>query len=95
MANTSIALLHKTKDSLNIGGIEVFNMIELLSFIRTLNLGTFIVIWTSTIFLVILMSLLLHAASQIDKKTVKLSKKVKLLMEALSEKTSKLGDNDI
>ena len=70
-------------------------MIELLNFIRSLNLGTFIVIWTSTIFLIIFMSLLLHAASQIEKKTVKLSIKAKILMEALSEKTSKLGDNDI
>ena len=70
-------------------------MIELLNFIRSLNLGTFIVIWTLTIFLVILMFLLLYAVSQIDKRTIKLSKKAKMLMEALSEKTSKLGDNDI
>ncbi len=70
-------------------------MIELLYFIRSLNLGTFIVIWTLTIFLVILMFLLLYAVSQIDKRTIKLSKKAKMLMEALSEKTSKLGDNDI
>ena len=88
-------MLHKNKDSLFISGIEVFNMIELLNLIRSLNLGTFIVIWTSTIFLVIFMSLLLYAASQIDKKTIKLSRKVRILMGALSEKESKLRGNDI
>ena len=70
-------------------------MIEVLNFIGSLNLGTFIVIWASTIFLVIFILLLLFSVSQIDKETIKLSLKAKRLMAALSEKTSKLGDNDI
>ncbi len=69
-------------------------MIELLNFIGRLNLGTFILIWTSTIFFVIFISLLLISVSQINKETIIISKKVKILIEALSEKTSKLGDND-
>ena len=69
-------------------------MIELLSFIGRLNLGTFILIWTSTIFFVIFISLLLISVSQINKETIIISKKVKILIEALSEKTSTLGDND-
>jgi hypothetical protein len=32
--------------------------------------------------------------SQINKETIKTSKKLRLLIEALSEKTSTLGDND-
>jgi hypothetical protein len=69
-------------------------MIELLNFIGRLNLGTFILIWTSTIFFVIFISLLLISVSQINKETIIISKKVKILIEALSEKTSTLGDND-
>ena len=70
-------------------------MVELLDFIGSLNLGTFIVIWTSTIFFVIFISLLLVSVSQISKEAIKTSKKVKILLEALSEKTLKLGDDDI
>jgi hypothetical protein len=69
-------------------------MIELLNFIGRLNLGTFILIWTATIFFVIFISLLLISVSQINKQTIIISKKVKILIEALSEKTSTLGDND-
>jgi len=69
-------------------------MIELLNFIGRLNLGTFILIWTSAIFFVIFFSLLLIFVSQINKETIILSNKVKILIEALSEKTSTLGDND-
>jgi hypothetical protein len=69
-------------------------MIELLNFIGRLNLGAFILIWTSTIFFVIFISLLLISVSQINKETIIISKKVKILIEALSEKTSTLGDND-
>jgi hypothetical protein len=61
-------------------------MVELLTFIRSLHLGTFIVIWTSTIFLVIFISLLLFSVRQMNKETIKISKKVKILLEALSEK---------
>ena len=69
-------------------------MAELVAFIGSLNLGTFIVIWTSTIFLVILFSLLLFSVSQINQEAIKLSEKVKILIEELSEKELKLGDND-
>jgi hypothetical protein len=69
-------------------------MIELLNFIGRLNLGTFILMWTATIFFVIFISLLLISVSQINKETMIISKKVKILIKALSEKTSKLGDND-
>ena len=41
-------------------------MSELLKFIGSLNLWTFIVIWTSTIFLVIFISLLLIYVSQMN-----------------------------
>ena len=61
-------------------------MIELLNFIGSLNLWTFIVIWTSTIFLVIFISLLLFCVSQMNKETIKISEKVKILIEELSEK---------
>ena len=70
-------------------------MIELLNFIGRLNLGTFILIWTATIFFVIFISLLLIYVSQINKETMIISKKVKILIEALSENTPTLGDNDI
>ena len=61
-------------------------MAELLTFIGNLNLGTFIVIWTSTIFLVIFFSLLLFSVSQINKETIKISEKAKILIEELSKK---------
>jgi len=61
-------------------------MVELLNFIGSLNLWTFIVIWTSTIFLVIFISLLLFSVSQMNKETIKISQKVKILIEGLSEK---------
>ncbi len=70
-------------------------MVELLVFIGSLNLGTFIVIWTSTIFLIIFVSLLLFSITQINKETMKISKKVKVLIEVLSEKNLKLEDDDI
>lgn len=61
-------------------------MVELLTFIGSLNLGTFIVIWTSTIFLVIFLSLLLISVRQMNQESIKISKKVKILIEELSEK---------
>ena len=70
-------------------------MAELVTFIGSLNLGTFILIWTSTIFLVIFFSLLLLFVSQMNKETIKISEKVKILIEELSEKRLKLGDDDI
>jgi len=70
-------------------------MLELLTFIGSLNLGTFIVIWTSTIFLVIFIFLLLFSITQINKETIKISKKVEILIESLSQKELKLGDDDI
>jgi hypothetical protein len=69
-------------------------MIELFNFIGRLNLGTFILIWTATIFFLIFISLLLISVSQINKEAMIISKKVEILIEALSEKTSTLGDND-
>ncbi len=69
-------------------------MVELLNFIGSLNLWTFIVIWTSTIFLVIFISLLLFSVSQMNKETIKISEKVKILIEELSEKKLKLGNYD-
>jgi len=70
-------------------------MLELLNFIGRLNLWTFIVIWTSTIFLVIFIPLLLFSVSQMNKETIKISEKVKILIEELSEKKLKLEDDDI
>ena len=61
-------------------------MVELFNFIGNLNLWTFIVIWTSNIFLVIFISLLLFSVSQMNKETTKISEKVKILIEELSEK---------
>ena len=61
-------------------------MAELLTFIGNLNLEIFIVIWTSTIFLVIFFIMLLAFVSQLNKEAVKINKKVNLLIEALSEK---------
>ena len=70
-------------------------MVELLNFIGSLNLWTFIVIWTSTIFLVIFISLLLFSVSQMNKETTKISEKVKILIEELSEKKLTFEDDDI
>ena len=70
-------------------------MVELLNFIGSLNLWIFIVIWTSTIFLVIFISLLLFSVSQMNKETIKISEKVKILIEELSEKKLKFEDDDI
>jgi len=70
-------------------------VVDFLTFIGSLNLGTFIVIWTSTIFLVIFISLLLVYVSQMNKETIRLSKNVKILIEELSEKKLKLGDDDL
>ncbi len=61
-------------------------MVELLTFIGSLNLGIFIVLWTSTIILLIFITLLLVFVSQMNKETLKINKKVKILIEALSEK---------
>ena len=69
-------------------------MVELLNFIGSLNLWTFIVIWTSTIFLVIFISLLLFSVNQMNKETIKISEKVKILIEELSEKKLKFEDDD-
>lgn len=69
-------------------------MVDLINFIGNLNLGTFIVIWTSTIFSVIFIILLLFSVSQMNKETIKISKKVNILIEGLSEKLN-LGNDDI
>ncbi len=61
-------------------------MVEFLTFIGSLNLGIFIVLWTSTIILLIFITLLLVFVSQMNKETLKINKKVKILIEALSEK---------
>ena len=61
-------------------------MVELLTFIGSLNLGIFIALWTSTIILVIFISMLLVFVSQMNKETIKIYKKVKILIDALSEK---------
>ena len=61
-------------------------MVELLNFIGSLNLWAFIIIWTSTIFLVIFISLLLFSVRQMNKETIKISEKVKILIEELSKK---------
>ena len=71
--------------------LNLITMVELLTFIGSLNLGTFIVIWTSTIFLVIFISLLLISVSQMNKESIKISKKVKILIEELSEKKVKIN----
>lgn len=60
-------------------------MVELLTFIGNLNLGTFIVLWTSTIILIICVSLLLFYIRQMKKEAITISKKVKILTAGLSE----------
>jgi hypothetical protein len=69
-------------------------MVDLINFIGNLNLGTFIVIWTSTIFCVIFIILLLFSVRQMNKETIKISKKVEILIKGLSEKLN-LGNDDI
>ena len=61
-------------------------MAELLTFIGNLNLEIFILIWTSTIFLVIFFIMLLVFVNQLNKESIKINKKVNILIEALSEK---------
>ena len=70
-------------------------MIELLTFIGKLNLGTFIVLWTSTIILVILVSLLLFYIGQMNREAIKISNKLKMLIAELSEKELKFDNDDI
>ena len=70
-------------------------MIELLTFIGKLNLGTFIVLWTSTIILVILVSLLLFYIGQMNREAIKISNRLKMLIAELSEKELKLDNDDI
>ena len=61
-------------------------MIELLTFIGNLNLGTFILIWTSTIFIVIFIVLLLFSVLQMKKEATKISKKIREITALLAEK---------
>ena len=70
-------------------------MLELLTFIGKLNLGTFIVLWTSTIILVILVSLLLFYIRQMNREAIKISNRLKILIAELTEKDLKLGNDDI
>ena len=70
-------------------------MIELLTFIGKLNLGTFIVLWTSTIILLILVSLLLFYIGQMNREAIKISNRLKMLIAELSEKELKLDNDDI
>jgi len=64
-------------------------MAELMTFIGNLNLGTFIVLWTSTIILVICVSLLLFYIRQINREANTISKKAKILILKLSEEKNK------
>ncbi len=64
-------------------------MVELMTFIGNLNLGTFIVLWTSTILFVICVSLLLFYIRQMNKEAITISKKVKILTAGLSEEKNK------
>jgi hypothetical protein len=64
-------------------------MAELMTFIGNLNLGTFIVLWTSTIILVICVSLLLFYIRQINREANTISKKAKLLILKISEEKNK------
>lgn len=60
-------------------------MVELLTFIGNLNPGTFIVLWTSTIILIICVSLLLFYIRQMNKEAITIRKKIKILTAGLSE----------
>ena len=73
----------------------IIGMAELLTFIGNLNLGTFIALWTSTIFILIFILVLLFSVSQINKQVNIISKKVKILVAELADKKLKLGDDDI
>jgi hypothetical protein len=64
-------------------------MVELMTFIGNLNLGTFIVLWTSTILFVICVSLLLFYIRQMNKEANTIRKKVKILTAGLSEEKNK------
>lgn len=70
-------------------------MAELVTFIGNLNLGTFIVLWTSTIMLIILVSLLLVSVNQVNREAIELSNRVKKLTTEHSEQQFKLGNDDI
>ena len=69
-------------------------MAELLTFIGNLNLAAFIVIWTYTIFIIILIPLLLFSVNQMNQDTNLLGKKVKKLLAEVSEKKLKFGNDD-
>lgn len=70
-------------------------MVELLTFIGKLNLGTFIALWTSTIILLLLVSLLLFYIGQMNREAIKISNKLKMLIAELSEKELKFDNDDI
>jgi hypothetical protein len=70
-------------------------MAELVTFIGNLNLGTFIVLWTSTIMLLILVSLLLVSVNQVNRETTKISNRVNKMTTEHSEQQLKLGNDDI
>ncbi len=70
-------------------------MLELLTFIGNLNLGIFIVLWTSTIILLLLVSLLLFYIGQMNREAIKISNKLKMLIAELSEKELKFDNDDI
>lgn len=61
-------------------------MIELLTFIGNLNLGTFILLWTSTIFLIIFIALLLFSVLQMKKEATKINNKIREIIALLAEK---------
>lgn len=61
-------------------------MIELLTFIGNLNLGTFIFVWTSTIFIIIFIILLLFSVFQMKKEAIKINNKIKEITALLTEK---------
>lgn len=61
-------------------------MVELISFIGDLNFGTFILIWTFTVFLVIFIILLLFSVLQMRKEATKINLKIKKIIALLAEK---------
>ena len=69
-------------------------MAELLIFIGSLNLGTFIVLWTSTIFILIFVLVLMFTVNHLNKQTLIINKKVKILIAELSKKNINFGDDD-
>jgi hypothetical protein len=70
-------------------------MAELMTFIGNLNLGTFIILWTSTIILIILVSLLLVSVGQVKREATMVSNRVKKLVAEFSEQELKLGNDSI